>query len=425
MLEKRLKINRIRGVAATKRGRTEGFESDTASRRVLGMIPRGAARIFAGGYSEKAVIDIAESLREELGSNASLGFVYFTREWRPYLEDTLELIRLHAHVPRLVGCSGWGVIGNRTEIEREPSLSLTLMSLPTDSFSVVEISEAHIEESTGPDYWHAVTGLAADAVTSWVALVNPLCSGFENWLAGWSAAYAACPILGGLASSTEPEFVLVKDGQVCDSPILAVGFKPGLAVRSIVSQGCRPIGDASPITKVQDNVILEIGNLPAYKALEAAFLSIPTEQRHSVRNNLFLGLAISEYIENFKQGDFLIRNILGADPQIGALAVSAHPRVGQTVQFQLRDSRSAHDDLVLASDKIKRKLSGPIAALLFSCAGRGKGLFGVRDHDAETLANVLGDIPLAGFFCNGEIGPVGGKIFLHGYTASAAILCAA
>jgi small ligand-binding sensory domain FIST len=107
------------------------------------------------------------------------------------------------------------------------------------------------------------------------------------------------------------------------------------------------------------------------------------------------------------------------------LAVAAHPRVGQTVQFQLRDSKSAHEDLVLAAERVKRELSAPIAILLFSCAGRGKGLFGTSDHDAETLANIVGDLPLAGFFCNGEIGPVGGKIFLHGYTASAAILCAA
>ncbi len=389
------------------------------------MIPRAASGILAGGYSEKAVIDIARSLREELGSNASLGFVFLTREWRPYLEDALELIRLHAHVPQLVGCSAWGVIANRTEIEQEPSLSLTLMSLPADSFAVIEVSEEQIEESIGPEYWHAATGLAANAVTSWIALVNPLCSGFESWLESWGAAYPACPMLGGLASSTDPDYFLVKDGELSDAPILLVGFKPGLAVRSLVSQGCRPIGEASPITKVQDNVILEIGNLPAYKALEAAFLSIPAEQRHAVRNNLFLGLAISEYIDNFKQGDFLIRNILGADPQIGALAVSAHPRVGQTVQFQLRDSKSAHEELVMATEQVKEKLSGAIATLLFSCSGRGKNLFGTRDHDAETLSNLLGDIPLAGFFCNGEIGPVGGKTFLHGYTASAVILCAA
>ncbi|MBV9672071.1 MAG: FIST C-terminal domain-containing protein, partial [Verrucomicrobia bacterium] len=136
------------------------------------------------------------------------------------------------------------------------------------------------------------------------------------------------------------------------------------------------------------------------------------------------GFAVSEYIEDFKQGDFLIRNILGADPQVGALAVGALPRIGQTVQFQLRDSKSAHEDLVAACQRIKPHTRGSIATLLFSCAGRGKGLFSRADHDAGTLAETLGDLPLAGFFGNGEIGPVGEKAFLHGYTASAAILCA-
>lgn len=389
------------------------------------MTPRAAARVHVGTYSEKAVIDLAESLRLEIGTNASLGFLYLTQEWYPNLEDTLELIRLHAHVPQLVGCSAWGVIGCRREIEHQPSLSLTLLSLPSDSFSVVEISEAQIEEATGSKFWHTVTDVDANAATAWVVLANPTFVGIESWLNSWSAAYPSAQILGGLASSTTEEIFLFKDGAICNSPVLAVAFKPSLVMRSLVSQGCRPIGEPSPITKVQENVILELGNLPAYKCLESAFLSVPVEQRHAVRNNLFLGLATSEYIEEFKQGDFLIRNILGADPQTGALAVAAHPRVGQTVQFQLRDSRSAHEDLVLAAERVKRELSAPIAILLFSCAGRGKGLFGTSDHDAETLANIVGNLPLAGFFCNGEIGPVGGKIFLHGYTASAAILCAA
>jgi len=235
-------------------------------------------------------------------------------------------------------------------------------------------------------------------VTSWILLANPYFGGAESWLEEWSAAYPKVPILGGLASSTNSEIFLLKDGEVSAAPVLAIAIKRGFLVRPLVSQGCRPIGDPSPITKAEQNLILEIGNLPAYQALEAAFLSIPAEQRVSVRNNLFLGLAVSEYIEEFKQGDFLIRNILGADPQIGALAVGAHPRVGQTVQFQLRDSKSAREDLVLASENVKTGLSEPIGILLFSCAGRGKGLFGTPDHDAETLANILGDIPLAGFF---------------------------
>jgi small ligand-binding sensory domain FIST len=387
------------------------------------MIPRAAARVFVGKYSEPAVIEIAASLCQEMGTNASLGVLFLTQEWRPHLEDTLELIRLHGHVSQLVGCSGWGVIGTRREIEHEPGFSLILFSLPAKSFSVLQISETQIEESTGGDYWPTATGLTAKEVTSWIVLANPYFSGAESWLEEWGAAYPGIPILGGLASSSNSEIFLLKDGEVSSAPVLAIAMKQGLVVRSLVSQGCRPIGDPSPITKAEQNLILEIGNLPAYQALESAFLSIPAEQRVSVRNNLFLGLAVSEYIDDFKQGDFLIRNILGADPQIGALAVAAHPRVGQTVQFQLRDSKSAREDLVLATEKVKTGLSGPIGILLFSCAGRGKGLFGTCDHDAETLAEILGEIPLAGFFCNGEIGPVGGKAFLHGYTASAAVVC--
>jgi small ligand-binding sensory domain FIST len=387
------------------------------------MTPRAAARVFVGKYSEKAVIEVADALLRDIGTNASLGVIFLTQEWRPHLEDTLELIRLRGHVPQLVGCSGWGVIGSRREIEHEPGFSLILFSLPAESFSVLQISEAQMEESTGADYWCGATGLSAKDVTSWIVLANPYFGGTEGWLDEWGAAYPRIPILGGLASSSNSEIFLLKDGEVTTAPILAIAMKGGLFLRSLVSQGCRPIGDPSPITKAEQNLILEIGNLPAYQALEAAFLSIPAEQRVSVRNNLFLGLAVSEYIEDFKQGDFLIRNILGADPQLGALAVGAHPRVGQTVQFQLRDSKSAREDLILASENVKPGLSGPIGILLFSCAGRGKGLFGRSDHDAETLANILGDIPLAGFFCNGEIGPVGGKAFLHGYTASAAVLC--
>ena len=121
-------------------------------------------------------------------------------------------------------------------------------------------------------------------------LANPYFGGAESWLEEWGAAYPEVPILGGLASSTSSEIFLLKDGEVSTAPVLAIAMKRGLLVRSLVSQGCRPIGDPSPITKAEQNLILEIGNLPAYQALEAAFLSIPAEQRVSVRNNLFLGL---------------------------------------------------------------------------------------------------------------------------------------
>jgi small ligand-binding sensory domain FIST len=388
------------------------------------MTPRAAARTLVGEYSEASVIEVAESLRTELGTNASLGFLFVTQEWRPHLEEVLELVRLHGHVSHVAGCSGSGIIGRRKEIEQQPAMSVLLLSLPAESFSVFEITENDADASTGPESWRAFTGLTAKDLTSWIVLANPYFTGAEDWLAEWSLAYPGIPTIGGLASARNSETFLLHDGTISQAAALAIAIKDGLVIHPLVSQGCRPIGDAFPITKVEDNLILEIGNLPAYQALESAFFSIPAQERLAVQNNLFLGLAATEYVEDFQRGDFLIRNILGADPKVGAVAVGAYPRGGQTVQFQLRDFRSAHQDLVAIAERAKNEVSNPVGILLFSCAGRGKGLFGVTDHDAMVLADTFGDLPLAGVFCNGEIGPVGGRSFLHGYTASAAVLCA-
>lgn len=387
------------------------------------MTPRAASRIFTGMYSEEAVVEVSKSLRSEIGSNASLGFLFVTQEWRSHLEDTLELIRLHARVPQLVGCSGWGVIGVRCEVEQEPGFSLLLLTLPEDSFSVLSFTEDQFGGANRTQFWPNQSGPAVAGVRSWIILANPYFGGIEDWLTAWNDAYPGVPILGGVASSKNSETFLFRDGSLATGPILLVGFRSNVVAKPLVSQGCRPIGDPSPITKAEENLVLEIGNVPAYQSLESAFLSIPRDERATIRHNLFLGLAVSEYIEDFKQGDFLIRNILGADPQVGALAVGAYPRVGQTVQFQLRDSKSAHADLLEAGHRMAKSLTGALGILLFSCAGRGRGLFGSESHDARTLADALGNLPLAGFFCNGEIGPVGPRTYLHGYTASAAIVC--
>jgi small ligand-binding sensory domain FIST len=386
------------------------------------MTLRAVSQLFAGTYSEPEIIAVAQKLRTELGGNAALGFVFATREWRGHLEDTLELIRLHARVPRLVGCSGSGIIGTNTEIERRPGLSILLLSIPENSFQIFTISENDVEGGSDPEFWREFTGLQPKDVNGWIVLANPAFRDIEKWLESWNSSFPGKPIIGGLASASESEDFLFRDGDVISAPIIAVSLRSPIAVQVLMSQGCRPIGDPSPITKAEDNFILEIGNVPAYQTLEAAFLTVPAEERNAVRNNLFLGLAASEYVDEFKRGDFLIRNILGADPQIGALAVGAYPRIGQTVQFQIRDSKSAHQDMVEGATNIANRGIRPWANLLFSCAGRGQGLFGVSGHDAVTLAESLGASPLAGFFCNGEIGPIGTRSFLHGYSAAAAVL---
>jgi small ligand-binding sensory domain FIST len=387
------------------------------------MRPCAKSKIFLGEYSEAAVVEVATRLHEELGSNAALGFLFMTTEWHAHLADTLELIRLHARVPQLVGCTGSSIIGSRLEAEHRPGFSLLLIAAPEDCFKICPIPETEILNVRSPSYWSSVTRLSRREVNSWIVLMNPYFGEAEEWLSQWDEAYPNTPTVGGLASSSKSDILLFQDGEISRTAALVVGLKNGLRARPIVSQGCRPIGHPLPITKADDNLILEIGNLPAYQALEAAFLSVPADQRVAVRNNLFLGLAVSEYIEDFKRGDFLIRNILGADPQLGALAVGATPRVGQTIQFQLRDGVSAHKDLVGAIESEKSLAANAIGILLFSCTGRGKGLFGRENHDASAFADGFGDLPLAGFFCNGEIGPVGNNTFLHGYTASAAVLC--
>jgi small ligand-binding sensory domain FIST len=191
----------------------------------------------------------------------------------------------------------------------------------------------------------------------------------------------------------------------------------------VTSQGCTPIGETWTLTKVEQNIIHQIGNRPAYEVLAETFNQLSPEQQRTARGNLFIGLVVNEYLEEFHRGDFLIRNLLGADPRSGSIAVGALPRLGQTVQFQRRSAAAATEDMEELLTRARKQLGDtPIyGGCLCSCNGRGRNLFDRPDHDAQMVQQRLGPMGLAGFFCNGEIGPVGEKSFLHGYTASLAL----
>jgi len=192
----------------------------------------------------------------------------------------------------------------------------------------------------------------------------------------------------------------------------------------VVSQGATPIGQPWTITGARGNLLETVGGRPAYQVLVETVQSLPPELQPRAARNLLVGLAIDEYKAEFRRGDYLIRNLLGVDRASGALAIGAFPRVGQTLQFQMRDAAAADEDLRELLTRARQALGDtrPVAALLCSCNGRGVGMFGVPDHDARGVAAAFGALPLAGFFCNGEIGPVGGKTFLHGFTASLALI---
>jgi small ligand-binding sensory domain FIST len=382
------------------------------------------SRLILGGFQEGAVAAAAEEALAECGGHPTCGFLFLSPDWLAHVNEVLDLVRLHGRVPLLVGSVGAGLIGVAREAEGSAGMSLLLVRLPEIKLVPVLISREQIEESTGPAYWQMETGLGPGDVDSWIVLANPFTPNLEGWLTEWNLAFPNASNIGGLASgiSGNNESALLLDGDLVDAAVVALALKGG-KVRTLVSQGCKPVGEPFTITQADENLVYALGSRPAYQVLSETFNSLSEEEKERARGNLFAGLAASEYVADLKRGDFLVRNLLGADPQTGAVAIGARARTGQTLQYQLRDKTTAHADLFDLARLREKQGCTPFASLIFSCNGRGKRFFGVPDHDAATLADVFGPVPSAGFFCNGEIGPVGRASYLHGYTASVALFC--
>jgi small ligand-binding sensory domain FIST len=231
--------------------------------------------------------------------------------------------------------------------------------------------------------------------------------------------------MGGLASSGSHEQTtqVYLNGEVFEEGGVAISIGGVVSLIGVTSQGCTPIGETWTLTRVEQNIIHEIGNRPAYQVLAETFNGLSAEEQNQARGNLFIGLVVNEYLEEFHRGDFLIRNLIGADPRSGSIAVGALPRLGQTVQFQRRSAAAATEDMeaLLARARSNLTAATVYGGCLCSCNGRGRDLFGRPNHDAELVQQRLGPMGLTGFFCNGEIGPVGQRSFLHGFTASLAL----
>ena len=387
------------------------------------MPNRAAARLVLAEFSEEAVIRVAREVRAELAAEVTCAVVFFSSDYTEHLEDFLELLRVYGQAPLLVGCCAGGLVGTGIEAENQAGFSLLLLSLPLTKVRVCELSQRQVQESTGPAFWQMESGLGAEEVDAWIVLADPARFDTERWLAEWSQAYPGVPAIGGLASGDPNNMVICRDGRAIAGDCLVMSLSGGLSVRTIVSQGCRPIGEPLTITGTKQNWLLTLGSKPAYTVLNNVFNGLTQPEKDRARNNLFAGLAMSEYVEDYKRGDFLIRNILSADPEAGAVAIGSAPRVGQTLQYQLRDRDSADEDLRELCYAAEEGGARPFATLLFACNGRGRGLFAAPNHDAGVFTEVFGPHPSAGFFCNGEIGPVGNSNYLHGYTASAALFC--
>ncbi len=380
----------------------------------------------AGDFDEGGLRAWAEKLRGRLKApRVDLGLVFLDPKFFGMAGAILELIRVHAQVPLLAGCSSGALIAGNEELEEEGGLVLGLYSLPGASLRAARFTQEQLEESSGPAYWHMENGVRPEESNGWLCFADPFHLDCESWLRQWNEAYAPRPILGGLASgeAAGERTQIYLNGDVFEDGGVGLSFGGAVGLASVISQGCTPIGETWTITRAERNLIHEIGNRPAYEVLAETFASLPAEEQKHAQGNLFIGLVINEYLDEFHCGDFLIRNLIGADPNSGTIAIGAYPRPGQTMQFQRRAASAGTEDMTALLQRAKKQLAGtPIyGGCLCSCNGRGKRLFGHSGHDARHVQEYLGPIGLAGFFCNGEIGPVGEKNFLHGYTASLAL----
>lgn len=389
---------------------------------------KAQAAIATGTNADEVVEDLLNQLPMLAeGIEVDLAFLFTSDAYLQELPSLLPQIKARTGARVLLGCSGQGQIGPGKEEERLPAMSLQVLSLPGATLTPLRLDAT---EAGGPDASDLIRqqlgGLSSLEINAVFTFVDPFSVDGERLLESFAVVNDELPVVGGLASAkfSRHNTYLMLDDQLYDDGVVGVGLGGAYEVKTVVSQGAAPLGETWTITGVQDNVIQSIGMRPAVQVLGDIYRKLKPDVQVRARANLLVGLAMNEYQDSFGRGDFLIRNLLGIDRESGALAVGAMPREGQTLQFQLRDPEAADEDLRLLLGKARSELEGRqvAGAVLCSCNGRGIGLFGEPDHDARTFMEEMGSIPVAGFFCNGEIGPVAGKNYLHGFTASIALI---
>lgn len=370
---------------------------------------------------DEAVDMLSLPIADRLGEEPDLLVLFAAPNYR---ESFAELTgKLQARFPKaaLVGCSAGGVIGAGREVERQAAISLVGAKLPGVTVKPFHVPPRGVPAAeAGADAWHRLLGVAPDADPQFVVLTDPFTCDAERLLRGLDGAYPGAGKVGGVASGgRQPgQAALFCGGKVVSGGAVGVSLAGDLRLETVVAQGCRPIGHPMFATRVQRNLVYQLDGRPATAVLEELFGTLPEADKKLVRQSVFLGIVMNDGNNEYRQGDFLVRNIVGADPDAGAIAVGAVLDDNAVVQFHVRDARTSAADL---DDLLERVRAGdapaPDGALLFSCVGRGAGLYGRPNHDLELFQERLGPVPVGGFFCNGEIGPVHGRTFLHGYTS--------
>ena len=340
-------------------------------------------------------------------------------------EDLLAEIHRELAPDHLIGSMGEAIVAEGQEVEDGPALAVWAARLPGAEVIPFRLVARPVAEGMGVLGWpDAIADAPAGNVGPIVMLADPFTFPADGLLAQLNEEPGAPAVVGGLASGGRRpgDHRLFAGADVLTEGAVAVALR-GARIRTVVSQGCMPIGPEMVITAADGSTVHELAGMPALAKLEEVIAALDPAEQELAAEGLLTGLVIDENTPDYGRGDFLIRSIHGGDRDTGALVVGERVRVGQTMRFHVRDAGSADEDLRAALRDARGALGGaaPGGALVFSCNGRGTRMFPAPHHDAAAIAEELDRIPAAGLFCNGEIGPVGGKSFVHGFTATMAV----
>lgn len=324
----------------------------------------------------------------------------------------------------LLGCSASGLAGAGRETEFVPGLALLAGRLPEVGLHPFFFEELPDADSP-PSAWRDCLGCQGVDLKGILLLADPFSFDAEGALAGLDFAFPEVAKVGGLVSGCQQpgEAALFLGSEIFRQGCVGLGFSGAMEMVPAVAQGCEAIGEQMVVTDARSNVLVELDGKPATQALVDTLEGLSPDKRRAAQRTLFVGLGAGRFALKYEPGEFLVRQVLGIDPRTGSIMVGARLRTGQTVQFHLRDAGTSAADLrsVLQRSRDRLGSSPPEAALLFSCLGRGRSLYGELGHDSTIFYQVMGPVPMAGFFCNGEFGPVGGQSALHGFTSSFAL----
>jgi small ligand-binding sensory domain FIST len=383
------------------------------------MIAAGTG-IAVGGAADNAALEASlEALERSGADHADLALVFVTGDAHTRAHEALHAVRRVTGAPVVLGCSGTGILTERREVEDDLAVAVLAVRCERLLATPFSFERQGEQRDLGTELARRIGPTVAEGGC---VLVLPDAMGCNPpaLLGQLHAALGFVPVLGAVAAGA-PMFELYNTDAM-ESALVGVALS-GLAPVIGVTQGCTPIGEPYVITHAEGNVIQRIGSRPALEMLTEAIRANPDTQARIRHAGVFAGLAMDPAKSPLERGDFLVRNLVGADQSSGAVAVAERVRIGQTLQFQIRDAEASRQDLREMLDELAERLHGrrPAFGCYFDCAGRGRGLYGVPDHDVSLIRERLGEFPLVGFFGNGEFAPIGRRNFFHNYTGALVI----